>query len=187
MRAILPIAAVVLACAGLSGCSIWETDDWNRGGFDDDPVNVFGLRPVYARDGAYDIFSDVVRQPVNVISVVEEGDRLYTVDADLGVHVVDNSDPRSPIQIAFIQVGGIRTATVSGQFLYVNNYGDFVTLDISDLTDIEVVDRRVGEFGNLPTSPPNHRGFFECYDESRGPLLGWEEATLPSPQCRSGF
>ena len=170
----------------LSSCSIWETDDWNNRGveIDDIPENVSGPRPIYARTDAYDIFSDVPRAIINGIGVFEDNGFLFTIDADLGIHVADNSNPSAPRRLKFIQVLGARTATADSDRLYVNNFTDLVTIDISDLENVRVVSRQEEYYQSPPAYPPNFNGFFECYDASRGPLLGWENANLNRPQCR---
>ena len=167
----------------LSGCSLYETDDWRDDG--DIPDTVSGMRPVYDRVEAYEVYSDVVRAVTNAINTFAVGTRLYVVDADLGVHVVDNADPNAPRQLGFIRIPGVRTARVDAGFLYANNYEDFVTVDIRDLDNARVVDRQEDFYESLPASPPGYRGFFECYDPALGPLLGWETALLEEPRCRS--
>jgi len=70
----------------LSSCSIWETGGCcfgGRGNDDEVPETAFGQRPIYAREDAFDIFSDVPRAIQNGIAVFEENDLLFTVDANL--------------------------------------------------------------------------------------------------------
>ena len=183
----LCLIGLAVLCLSVSSCSLFETNDWRFNGPDDAPSSVNGMRPVYAVADANEIYSDVVRRVENGIAVFEEGDRLYTVDADRGVHVVDNSDPLSPRQLVFIRILGVRTASVSDNFLYANNFTDFVTIDVSNLDNVVVVDRQANFYETPPASPPNFQGFFECYDEDQGPLLGWEQAVIINPRCRSSF
>jgi len=181
------VVVLVFLTGLLSSCSIWETNDWNRGfGFDNDdiPERVTGPRPLYARDGAYDIFSDVPRVITNGIAVFEEDGLLFTVDVDLGIHVEDNSNPNSPQRLVFIEIPGVRTASADQDRLYANNFVDLVTIDISDLDNVRVVSRQENFYESPPAFPPSYRGPFECYDAARGPLLGWETASLTRPQCR---
>lgn len=176
---LLLVGAITL----LPACSIYDTNGWN-GDDDDVPASVAGMRPVYGAQDAYDIYSDVVRAIENGSSVFESGNLLFTVDLDRGIHVADNSNPGSPRRLTFIRILGVRTASVSGDFLYANNFEDFVTIDISNLDEVREIDRDAGFYDRPPSFPPNYNGFFECYDESRGPLVRWEQTTLRSPQCR---
>ncbi len=91
-----------------------------------------------------------VRQGVGVSSpqpLVKPG-KIYTKDGYLfinelkeGIHVIDNRDPSSPKQLAFINIPGNGDIAVRDQFLYADSYMDLVTFDISNLTDIHEVAR----------------------------------------------
>ena len=177
----LPIAW--LALLGLGACSIWDA-----GGEEGAPAEAFGLRPVYfPADSANVVYSDAPRAQLNNTGIVTAGDFLYVIDLGLGIHVYDNADPRSPRAVAFVHVPGIATLTASGDRLYANNFGDLVTIDISDPRAARVVDRDEGLFAQPLDFPENHIGFFECYDPARGQLVRWEEATLREPECRIDF
>jgi len=184
---VFPIVVLFLLSSLLSSCSIWETDNWNRGfGFEDDdvPERATGPRPIYARSDAYDIFSDVPRVISNGIAVFENNDFLFTVDADLGIHIEDNSNPSSPRRLAFVTIPGVRTASADLDRLYANNFVDLVTIDISNPEEVRVVSRQENFYESPAAFPPNYSGPFECYDASKGPLLGWETVSLTRPQCR---
>ncbi len=182
----LTFAFACVSMLFLSSCSIWDTGWRGRFGVnnDDVPENVNGQRPVYAREDAYDIFSDVPRAIQNGIAVFEEDDLLFTIDVDLGIHVADNSNPSSPQRLVFIQIPGVRTGEASGDRLFANNFEDLLSIDISDINNVSVVSRQENFYEAPPAFPPSYSGFFECYDASRGPLLGWEQANLVRPQCR---
>ena len=49
-----------------------------------------------------------------------------------GIHVIDNSNPSSPKNIAFIDIPGNIDLAVKGNMLYADLYTDLVTLDISN-------------------------------------------------------
>jgi hypothetical protein len=179
------ILIFLLFSLSLSSCSIWDSGGFGFGGDDEEsPEITDGQRPIYAREDAFDIFSDVPRAIQNGIVVFEEGTLLFTVDADLGIHVEDNSNPSSPRRLVFIQIPGVRTGSASGDRLFANNFEDLLGIDISDLDNVTVVSRQEDFYDSPAAFPPNFTGFFECYDESRGPLLGWEQATIFRPQCR---
>jgi len=66
-----------------------------------------------------------------------------------GVHVIDNRNPASPQNIAFIQVPGNVDFAVKNQMLYVDNAVDLVTLDISNMESIRTVGRVKNAFPAL--------------------------------------
>ena len=168
-----------------SSCNMWSTG-WNWDDDNDDiPDLAFGKRGLYiSADQARLIGSELPRAQENGTGIVRDGVRLYVVDLGLGVHVYDNSDPTSPIAIAFITIPGVTTVTVARDRLFADNFGDLVTIDISDPTNARVVDRDPDLFPDPLDYPLGHFGFFECYNPDLGLLVGWEDATLESPRCR---
>ena len=101
-----------------------------------------------------------------------------------GIHVIDNSDPTTPLRIAFIQVFGAADLAISGNTMYVDNYTDLVAIDISDIMNVMVVSR-VKELYSRESKryPEGFSGYFECVDESKGFVVGWEETELLNPKC----
>ena len=70
--------------------------------------------------------------------------------------------------------------------LYANNLNDLVTLDISDINDIRLVNRLENAFEQEVIDgifPSGFSGFFECADPEKGIVIGWEERLLTRPQC----
>ena len=186
MYPLLRYTALAVGCLWLGACSIWETND-GRG---TEPLElVRGLRPVYySGDSATLVFSGPSRPQENNTGIVLFDGLLFVIDNGLGVHVYDNSNPRNPRALVFITIPGVSTLTATAGRLYANNFGDLVTIDVDDLEDARVIDRDVGLFAQPLDFPENFDGFFECYDESRGQLVRWEEADLEFPECRSpGF
>ncbi|MCP4441227.1 MAG: hypothetical protein GY810_20170 [Aureispira sp.] len=62
--------------------------------------------------------------------------KIYTKDQYLligeigkGVHVFDNTDPRSPKNLAFIQIPGNVDVAIKGDVIYADNFMDLVTLN----------------------------------------------------------
>ena len=111
------------------------------------------------------------------------GDTLYVVEYLRGVHAIDNRDPADPRDLAFLDVPGCVSVAARGTYLYVNNVGDLVTLDVSDPRQARVVDREPGLYPAPLDYPEGHVGEFECYDPARGVLLGWAEANPAGDLC----
>ena len=181
-----PTTRLLLALAlsaSLGACSIWE-----GGGDEEAPESVFGMRPVYFEEAGGGVIASFPPRPTeNNTGIVVFGDFLFVIDLGLGVHVFDNANPRNPRGLAFISVPGISTLTATQDRLYANNFGDLVTIDIEDLSDVRVVDRDEGLFAQPLDFPEGFQGFFECYDPSRGQLVRWEEARIERPECRTLF
>ena len=64
------------------------------------------------------------------------GSYIFLNETDKGVHVIDNSDPASPKNIAFIDIPGNMDMAVKGNTLYADLYTDLVAIDISNPTAV---------------------------------------------------
>jgi len=67
-----------------------------------------------------------------------KGSYIFLNEMDKGIHVIDNSNPSSPRNIAFIDIPGNLDIAAKGNTLYADLYNDMVTLDISDPMNVQV-------------------------------------------------
>jgi hypothetical protein len=103
-----------------------------------------------------------------------------------GIHVFDNSNPSSPVNLGFIPIVANIDMAVKNNILYVDSYTDLLAIDISDIYHPNVVQRVNDVFsftahGLLP-------GYDNAYpmvypDNSQGVVIGWAvEETLQENQ-----
>jgi hypothetical protein len=152
---------------------------------------VTGWRPVYASDAEYKMIRSLPPQPiVNAGKIAYAAGRLFMVEKNKGVHIVQYTDPASPKKERFLEIPGCYEVSYKGGYLIVNNGSDLVSLDISQPGTVMVasrlpkVFRSIQEAGNIP--PDAVAGeYFECPDFSRGVILRWEKATLREPACKT--
>jgi hypothetical protein len=86
-------------------------------------------------------------QPIeNPGKIVLLNNYIFLNDVDKGVHVIDNSNPASPKNVAFISIPGNMDLAVKGKTLYADLYTDLVTLNISDPMDVVVKNYNRGVF-----------------------------------------
>jgi hypothetical protein len=64
---------------------------------------------------------------------------VYVNEIDKGIHVLDNSDPTSPKQVAFLAIPGNEDLVIHGNTLYADMYGDLLGIDITDPTHVKVL------------------------------------------------
>ncbi|MCB0459215.1 MAG: hypothetical protein KDC74_04260 [Flavobacteriaceae bacterium] len=93
---------------------------------------------------------DELRSAVKVTSPVpiEQSAKIYTYknlifvnDLDKGIHVIDNTNPKNPQKIAFLEIPANKDMEVKGDYLYADSLMDLVVFDISDINDIKEVNR----------------------------------------------
>ena len=92
-----------------------------------------------------------------------------------GIHVLDNSNPRNPVNIAFISIPGNTEISIRDDFLYADSYVDLVTLDISDPANVREVDREIDifpydEYQNIPVDIYFD---YDAVDQSRGVVVSY--------------
>lgn len=61
-----------------------------------------------------------------------KGQYIFLNDIDKGIHVIDNSNPSQPQNIAFIDIPGNMDIAVKGNIIYADLYTDLVAIDISN-------------------------------------------------------
>jgi hypothetical protein len=144
MKKQLPIRMALLALA--AGCLL-------TGCFYEDDANppfvepIFHVSPYF--EGIYmpreefeeSITSEMPRQLAQPGKIWRYNNMLLVNERYSGVHVIDNSNPSSPNFISFIKIPGNVDMAVKGNRLFVDSGPDLVSIDISDVNNIRVVDR----------------------------------------------
>lgn len=85
--------------------------------------------------------SEEAQQLKNPGKIYLKGNYIFVNEVDKGIHVIDNSNPSSPQNIAFINIPGNMDISASGNVLYADNYIDLVALDISNPRNVTVLKR----------------------------------------------
>ena len=160
---------------------------WLFSGCDED-IELFsgyGKKPVYI---PLSQLNDIESQPPRPVelsgSIFLRDSFFFMVEQRQGIHVFNVADPANPVAIAFWQIPAIGDFSISGDRLFVDSWRDLVTIDISDIHNIRSIDRQTGLFYPL-LYPPLYNGIFECVDETKGAVVGWEDAFLPETRCRT--
>jgi hypothetical protein len=74
---------------------------------------------------------------------------LFINEVGRGIHIINNTDKRNPVNVGFINVPGNYDMAAKGNILYVDNYVDLLAIDISDINDIRIVKRLEGVFDDI--------------------------------------
>ncbi|NNF35943.1 MAG: hypothetical protein HKN68_17680, partial [Saprospiraceae bacterium] len=98
-----------------------------------------------------------------------------------GVHVINNIDKENPINEKFIAIPGNHDMAVKDNILYADSYIDLVSIDISDLNNIRLVNRLENAF-------PNYNTEFGFVAAEGMVITEWEEIETVeiSDDCTSG-
>lgn len=148
------------------------------------PKSVEGYAPIYGNvDDVATIKSSGPAPIVNEGKIYVKGTLLYQVETGKGIHVIDISAPANPQKTHFIEVAGAQEMAIKNNNLYTNNLNDLVVIDITNLSDVKLVDRVNGVFHLFDPKTPPGTGWYECVDASKGDVIGWELKTLSYPEC----
>ena len=98
------------------------------------------FEPVYKTTAEVkaNIKSNVSRDVQNPGKIYILGKYIFLNEIDKGAHVIDNSIPSSPKNVAFIDIPGNLDMAVKGNRLYADLYTDLVTIDITNPLNVVV-------------------------------------------------
>ncbi len=97
-----------------------------------------------------------VRELVDPGLIYVYKDYLLVNERTEGIHVFDNSDPSSPVNLGFIEIPGNRDMVVKNDVLYADLYLDLVSIDIKDPLNPSIIGRTDGVFS----------GFYPFHEEA---------------------
>lgn len=66
---------------------------------------------------------------------------IYLNEVDKGIHIIDNSNPSQPSQVAFLSIPGNLDIAVKGNILYADMYNDLLAIDISNPKHVSITNR----------------------------------------------
>jgi hypothetical protein len=92
-----------------------------------------------------------------------------------GIHVIDNSDPSSPVFVSFIEIPGNVDMAIKDSILYADSFIDLVALNIGDIHNIREVGRVDSIFPySLPPLLEDNGLPTATVDANAGIVVGWE-------------
>jgi hypothetical protein len=100
-------------------------------------------------------------------------DYLLINEINEGIHIIDNSNPSDPRNIAFIVIPGNVDMAITGDYLYADSYMDLVLFDISTITS-PVFHKRIEKFFCYQYPPYDYNYPVEEIDTEKGVIIDWE-------------
>lgn len=143
---------------------------------------VQGLKPIYATE------SELSTVEISEKQALRNPGRIYTYNHLLlvneqskGIHIYDNTNIESPIELSFISILGNMDFSVKNNLIYADNVTDLIIIDISNPNQPTYKSRIKNVF---PVQQfPSESCYFECVDATKGIVVGWEKTTLTNPTC----
>lgn len=63
---------------------------------------------------------------------------IFINEIDKGIHIINNSNPSHPEQVAFLNIPGNEDIAVKGNILYADMYGNLLAIDITDPHNVHI-------------------------------------------------
>lgn len=103
------------------------------------------------------------------------GNYIFVSDINKGIHVLDNTNPRFPRAIKYIQIPGNEDVSVKDNYLFADSATDLVVFDISNINAISVVERLEDVFNIYDLRVPNEVQAFDYgnYNYEEDIIVGW--------------
>jgi hypothetical protein len=144
-----------------------------------------GKQPVYmSYEELTDIRNEEIQPVINSGPVFLRDPYLFMVEKKQGIHVFQISNSSDPQPVTFLKIPGVNDFTLTGDLLYADNGPNLVTINISDIMNIQVVSIQTDMFKPI-LFPPDYEGFFECADPSKGFVSGWKDAFITNAACQT--
>ncbi len=107
------------------------------------------------------------------------GDILLINEKGKGIHVVDNRVKETPVRKKFIDIPGNIDLAVKDGYLYVDSFIDLVILDIRDIDNIKIVNRKeevfpYDAFQALSQDELNKNRCYRSFDKDRGVIVRYK-------------
>lgn len=144
--------------------------------------NIQGMIPVYEVDLA--IGKTEVQAIKATGKIISYNHYLLVSEEGSGIHVIDNSNPKLPINLYFISIKENTDMIIKDNVLYVDNGPDLVGLDF--LGDhLQVVSRIENVFlsSGFEKYPAQDNVYYECPDPLKGSVSAWKKGVIENPDC----
>ncbi len=107
------------------------------------------------------------------------GDYLLVNELYEGIHIINNRDPRNPVNLSFIRIPGNVDMAVRFNMLYADNYIDLLAINIENPEQPALVSRTAEVFPSLGFD--QHRGHIVAYNQTE------ETREVPCDQSNGGW
>lgn len=104
------------------------------------------------------------------------GNYIFISDKDQGIHIIDNCDPKAPEAISFLKIPGNEDLSIKNNYLFADSATDLVVFDLSNILDIQIVERLEDVFSVYDYRIPNDAQYadFNNYDFENNIVVGWK-------------
>jgi len=144
-----------------------------------------GMQPTYVTIAQLNEIGNIEVQPIEQSGPIYlKGDFFFMTENKKGIHVFDIADEEQEEALTFISIPAITDFTIDNNYLYADSWRDLITIDIADIYNVQFLSRQKNVIDPV-LFPLLYNGPFECVDESKGAVVGWEEIELNNVFCHT--
>lgn len=116
------------------------------------------------------------KQVVQAGKIYAYDDYIFISDKDIGVHIIDNSNPKVPKAISYLKIPGNEDISIKNNYLYADSATDLLVFDISNILNIKFIERLEDVFSVYDYQIPNDAEYadFNNYDFDNNVVVGWK-------------
>ncbi|WP_298896969.1 hypothetical protein [uncultured Psychroserpens sp.] len=153
-----PFVMLMLLCFSLSFQSCWflnpEDDDIILTQVEDYYEPVIMQRSNFENTTSLQSTPEVI---VNSGKIYVKDNYIFVNERNKGFHIINNTDPSNPQNVAFLNVLGSSDLTIKGESIYVNNATDLLALTLDPQNGTMEITKRI------PNAFPQLRSPFGAY------------------------
>jgi hypothetical protein len=82
--------------------------------------------------------SDIAQPIISAGKICIKDNYIFVTEKGKGIHIIDNSNPASPVNKAFITIPGNEDIGINGSILFADCYTDLLAIDISNINNVFV-------------------------------------------------
>nr|WP_321224664.1 hypothetical protein [uncultured Psychroserpens sp.] len=146
-----PIAILLLCCSlTFQSCWLTNTEDDIPPQIQDYYEPVIMERSIFHTTTTLQTTAEVI---VNSGKIYVKDNYIFINERNKGFHIIDNTNPENPQNIAFLNVLGSSDLTIKGNAIYVNNATDLLALSLDIQNGTMEITKRVPNAFPQITSP----------------------------------
>ncbi len=144
-----------------------------------------GKKPIYLpHNQLNEIYNTAPQAVANSGPIYYRDTLFFMTELKKGIQVFNVKDTTNPVPLTFIKIPAVNDFTLSGNKLYADNWTNLVTIDITDIKNVSVLNTQPNVFKPI-LFPPLYNGYFECANENNGAIIDWVDTYIEKAKCQT--
>ncbi|MCK9480640.1 MAG: hypothetical protein M0R38_02630 [Bacteroidia bacterium] len=149
-----------------------------------------GYLPIYANDVEELFIQTAPSKLKNPGKIYIYNNLLFINERGEGIHVLDNTNNKQPVNLAFYKIPGCYDMAVKANTLFANVGFNLIAINIADPINakyVSMIESKTNNNSNpdVTSSIRNENGeiIFKCPDPDKGMVIGWKLGEIEGEYC----